>query len=188
MVFELVVVFAEHLGVAVDELLHLVRGDLRVEAPPTEMKPLASSPAPCSSTVASWAVSVEMRPGVAELARGADELRRVGGRHAGEHEQVGLGLDDRQQHRGEVGGVDLVGHVRGHHFEPERLGGFDAAVTLAERVGLVGRDEGDLLYAIVFHQVLVDRGTGLVVRDHPEHGVRGRGRRRAPWGRSRGSR
>ena len=33
-----------------------------VDAPPTEMKPLASSPAPSSSTLASCAVSVEIRP------------------------------------------------------------------------------------------------------------------------------
>ena len=99
----------------------------------------------------------------------------LAGRDAGEDEEVGLGLDHRQQHRREVGGVHLVGHVRGNHFEPERLGRLDAAVALAERVGLVGRHEGDLLDALVFLEVLVDRRAGLVVRDHAEHGVRGRG-------------
>jgi len=67
----------------------------------------------------------------------------------------------------------LIGVLVGHHLEPERLGGRDAAVALTDRIGLVGGDEGDRLNPFVLFEILVDRRSRLIARHHPQHGVAG---------------
>ena len=123
----------------------------------------------------SCAVSVLSSALEAELARGADQGRRIGRRHARQHDQVGVAADHVGHDREEVGGAGLVGVRVGDHGEAQLLGRLDALLALVERVGLVAGDEGDRLHAAIVHQVLVDDRPGLVAGDHAQDRI---GRRR----------
>ena len=79
--------------------------------------------------------------------------------------------DDRGQNRREVRGIHLVGDVGGNRLKPQCFCRNEAAVTLAEGVGLVGGDECHGLDALFLHQVLVDGRAGLVVGDHSKYRI-----------------
>ena len=60
-------------------------------------------------------------------------------------------------------------------LQPQRLGGGRTGIALRQRIGFIGSHEGDLLYAVVLHQVFVDCRAGLIVRNHAQHRIRGGG-------------
>ena len=95
--------------------------------------------------------------GEPKFTRRADQLRCVGRRNTGQYQQIGVGTDHRGQNRGKVGGVDLIGDAARDNLQPQGLSSSNTTVTLAEQIAFVGRDKGDSLNAVVFHQVLIDR-------------------------------